>query len=153
DPAADRPGARRARAVVVRLASRSEPGASSGAREETMLKRVLWTDNNPAELVMRLALGAVMFPHGAQKVFGWVGGGGGSVTVPGLPGMGLPPWLTVLVMAFELGGSILLILGLLTRLAALGIGCVMAGAWITVHAKVGFFMNWAGSQKGEGFEY
>jgi len=118
-----------------------------------MLKRLLWTDNDPAGLVMRLALGAVMFQHGAQKVFGWFGGYGASATIQGFTRMGLPPWLTVLVMAFELGGSILLILGLLTRLAALGIGCVMAGAWITVHAKVGFFMNWVGTQKGEGFEY
>jgi putative oxidoreductase len=67
--------------------------------------------------------------------------------------MGLPPAVTVLIMAAELGGAILLILGFLTRLAALGIGCVMAGALFMVHAKVGFFMNWAGTQKGEGFEY
>ena len=118
-----------------------------------MLKRLLWTDNDPAGLILRLALGVVMFPHGAQKVLGWFGGYGASATIQGFTKMGLPPWLTVLVMAFEFGGSILLILGLLTRLAALGVGCVMAGAWITVHAKVGFFMNWAGNQKGEGFEY
>ena len=118
-----------------------------------MLKRLLWTDNSPAATAMRLALGAVFFPHGAQKVLGWFGGYGASATIQGFAKMGLPPWFTVLVMAVELGGSIFLILGLLTRLAALGIGCVMAGAWITVHAKVGFFMNWAGTQKGEGFEY
>ncbi len=118
-----------------------------------MLKRLLWTDNTPSALIMRLALGGVMFPHGAQKVFGWFGGYGASATVQGFARMGLPPWLTILVMTFELGGSILLIFGFLTRLAALGIGCVMAGAWITVHANVGFFMNWAGNQKGEGFEY
>src|SRR5258705_4569885 len=118
-----------------------------------MLKRLLWTDNDPAGLVMRLALGGVMFPHGAQKVFGWFGGYGASATIQGFARMGLPPWLTVLVMAFELGGSILLILGLLTRLAALGIGCVMAGAWITVHAKVRVFMKSAGTQKRERFEY
>ena len=118
-----------------------------------MLKRLLWTDNDPAGLILRLALGVVMFPHGAQKVLGWFGGYGASATIQGFTKMGLPPWLTVLVMAFEFGGSILLILGLLTRLAALGVGCVMAGAWLTVHAKVGFFMNWGGSQRGEGFEY
>ena len=67
--------------------------------------------------------------------------------------MGMPPALTVLILAAELGGSVLLILGFLTRLGALGIGCVMAGAIFLVHSKVGFFMNWAGTQKGEGFEY
>src|SRR5258705_1802932 len=118
-----------------------------------MLKRLLWTDNDPAGLVMRLALGGVMFPHGAQKVFGWFGGYGASATIQGFARMGLPPWLTVLVMAFELGGSILLILGLLTRLAALGIGCVMAGARVTGHAQGGVFMNLAGTPKREGVGY
>jgi len=102
---------------------------------------------------MRLALGLVFFPHGAQKVLGLFGGYGANATIQYFTKMGLPPWVTVLVMAAEFGGSILLILGFLTRIAAFGIGCVMAGALIMVHAKVGFFMNWAGTQKGEGFEY
>ena len=67
--------------------------------------------------------------------------------------MGLPSWLTVLVMAAEFVGSLLLIVGFLTRFAAFSIGAVMAGALLMVHAKVGFFMNWSGAQKGEGFEY
>jgi putative oxidoreductase len=70
-----------------------------------------------------------------------------------MSGMGLPKGLVVLVMAAEFGGSLLLLLGLFTRLGAIGIICVMAGAIATVHIKVGFFMNWAGTQKGEGFEY
>ena len=118
-----------------------------------MFRRFLRTDDDVSALVMRLTLGVVFFPHGAQKVLGWFGGPGASNTIQFFSKQGLPPALTVLVMAAELGGSILLILGFLTRLAALGIGCVMAGALFLVHAKVGFFMNWAGSQKGEGFEY
>jgi len=118
-----------------------------------MLRKFLSTDNDPAALVMRLALGLVFFAHGGQKVLGWWGGYGASATIQGFAKMGLPPVVTVLIMAAELGGAILLILGFLTRLAALGIGCVMAGALFLVHAKVGFFMNWAGTQKGEGFEY
>ena len=118
-----------------------------------MLRKFLSTDNDPAALVMRLALGLVFFAHGGQKVLGWWGGYGASATIQGFAKMGLPPVVTVLIMAAELGGGILLILGFLTRLAALGIGCVMAGALFLVHAKVGFFMNWAGTQKGEGFEY
>ncbi len=118
-----------------------------------MLRKFLSTENDPAALVMRLTLALVFFPHGAQKVLGWWGGYGASATIQGFAKMGLPPVLTVLIMAAELGGSLLLIFGLLTRLAALGIGCVMAGALILVHGKVGFFMNWAGTQKGEGFEY
>jgi len=118
-----------------------------------MLRKFLSTDNDPAALVMRLSLGLVFLAHGAQKVLGWWGGYGASATIQGFAKMGLPPVVTVLVMAAELGGGLLLILGFLTRLAALGIGCVMAGALFMVHAKVGFFMNWAGTQKGEGFEY
>src|SRR5438105_4835201 len=118
-----------------------------------MFRRFLRTDDDVSALVMRLTLGVVFFPHGAQKVLGWFGGPGASNTIQFFSKQGLPPALTVLVMAAELGGSILLILGFLTRLAALGIGCVMAGALFLVHAKVGFFMNWAGTQKGEGFEY
>src|SRR5437879_11158882 len=118
-----------------------------------MLRRFLRTDDDVSALVMRLTLALVFFPHGAQKVLGWWGGPGASATIQGMGKMGMPPALTVLIMAAELGGSLLLILGLLTRLAAFGIGCVMAGAIFLVHFKVGFFMNWAGTQKGEGFEY
>jgi putative oxidoreductase len=66
---------------------------------------------------------------------------------------GLPAFVVVVVMVAEFAGSIGLIVGFLTRLAALGVGCVMLGAILTVHAKNGFFMNWMGNQKGEGFEY
>jgi putative oxidoreductase len=115
--------------------------------------RFLRTDNDVAALFMRLALGLVFFPHGAQKVLGWFGGYGAGATIQFFAKMGMPPVLTILVMAAELGGSVLLIVGFLTRLAAFGVGCVMLGAIVLVHGKVGFFMNWAGSQKGEGFEY
>jgi len=118
-----------------------------------MLRKFLSTENDPAALVMRLTLALVFFPHGAQHVLGWWGGYGASATIQGFAKMGLPPVITVLVMAAEFGGALLLILGFLTRLAAFGIGCVMAGALVLVHAKVGFFMNWFGTQKGEGFEY
>ena len=115
--------------------------------------RFLRTDNDVAALLMRLALGVVFVAHGAQKVLGWWGGYGANATIQYFAKMGLPPLLTILIMAAELGGGLLLIVGFLTRLAALGIGCVMLGAIVLVHSKVGFFMNWAGSQKGEGFEY
>jgi putative oxidoreductase len=118
-----------------------------------MFRRFLQTDDDVSALVMRLALGVVFFPHGAQKVLGWFGGPGASATIQGFAKMGMPPALTVLILAAELGGSLLLILGFLTRLGALGIGCVMAGAIFLVHSKVGFFMNWSGTQRGEGFEY
>jgi putative oxidoreductase len=103
---------------------------------------------------MRIILGLVMFPHGAQKFLGWFGGHGAAATIQGFAkGMGIPAALTVLVIAAEFAGSLMLIFGFLTRLAALAVACVMVGAVLLVHSNVGFFMNWSGSQKGEGFEY
>jgi len=118
-----------------------------------MFYRLIRTDNDPAALVMRLALGLVMFPHGAQKVLGWWGGYGAAATIQGFSKNGIPVVLAVLVLAAELAGSLGLIVGFLTRVAAFGVGCVMLGAIALVHLKVGFFMNWASSQRGEGFEY
>ena len=111
------------------------------------------TRDDYAALAMRLFLGIVFLAHGSQKVLGWFGGHGARATIQGFSKMGLPPVVTVLIMAAEFGGSILLILGFLTRLAAIGIGALMVAAILMVHGKVGFFMNWAGNQKGEGFEY
>ena len=118
-----------------------------------MFYRLIRTDNDPAALIMRLALGLVIFPHGAQKVLGWWGGYGAAATIQGFSKGGLPVVLAVLVLAAEFGGSLGLIVGFLTRVAAFGVGCVMLGAILLVHLRVGFFMDWAGTQKGEGFEY
>jgi putative oxidoreductase len=118
-----------------------------------MASPLLRTDDDPVALIMRLVLGIVFFAHGAQKVLGWFGGHGASATLAGMTQQGLPAFLVILVMLAEFGGSIGLILGFLTRLAALGVGCVMVGAIVTVHSKMGFFMNWMGNQKGEGYEY
>jgi putative oxidoreductase len=96
----------------------------------------------------------VIFPHGAQKLLGWFGGYGFSGTMGYFTDqVGLPWIIAFLVVIIEFFGSLALIVGAATRLAALGIGAVMAGAVLTVHGKVGFFMNWSGNQSGEGFEF
>ncbi len=59
----------------------------------------------------------------------------------------------LLAIAAEFLGPIGLAVGLLTRVAAFGIACVMLVAIVTVHWQHGFFMNWYGNQKSEGFEY
>jgi len=119
-----------------------------------MFTRMLHTDNDYAALVIRLALGIVMFPHGAQKVLGWFGGYGFMGTMGFFTDtVGLPWIVALLVILAEFLGSIGLIVGALTRLAAFGIGSVMVGAILLVHLPNGFFMNWAGNQAGEGFEY
>jgi putative oxidoreductase len=119
-----------------------------------MLRLLFRTDNHPAPLFLRLALGVVMFPHGAQKLFGWFGGAGFQATMTQFTeSMGIPWALAVLVVLTESIGSVLLIVGALTRIAALGIGTVMVVAALKVHAQYGFFMNWRGQKAGEGFEF
>ena len=107
-----------------------------------------------APVVIRLALGIVIFPHGAQKLLGWFGGPGLGPTLAFFSEtMGLPPALGVLIIGAEFFGGLALILGAFSRVAAVGIGAIMLGAVFTVHASNGFFMNWIGTQPGEGFEY
>jgi len=118
-----------------------------------MFRKLFATDNDILPLILRLTLGVVMFPHGAQKLLGWFGGYGFSGTLQGMTSMGLPAVIVFLVIIAEFFGSLGLITGFLTRFSAFGIAAVMLGAIFTVHSKVGFFMNWAGNQAGEGFEY
>jgi putative oxidoreductase len=110
--------------------------------------------NDIALLILRLTAAIVLWPHGAQKALGLFGGPGIAGTVAGLSGhFGLPVVLVYLVIAIEFLGPIALVLGVLTRLAALGIAIDMAAAAFLVHLPNGFFMNFAGNQKGEGIEY
>ena len=118
-----------------------------------MLKKMFATTDDVVPLVLRLTLGLVMFPHGAQKLLGWFGGHGFGATMQAMTSQGLPAVLVFLVIMAESFGALGLICGFLTRFSAFGIGLVMLGAIATVHAKVGFFMNWMGQQQGEGFEY
>lgn len=114
----------------------------------------LKTSNSPALLFIRVALGVVMFAHGAQKVLGWYGGPGFEKTIEIFQTqMHFQPWLTILLMAIEFLGSLGLILGVFTRLAALGIGTSISVCAYMNHLQNGFFMNWSGNQPGEGFEF
>jgi len=118
-----------------------------------MFKEFLRTDNSPAQLFTRLALGVVMFPHGAQKVLGWFGGPGITKTLQAFAGMGFPEWSVVALMGVESLGGMLLVFGFLTRLWAIGIGTIITVCMFLSHVQHGFFMNWVGQQQGEGFEY
>ncbi len=118
-----------------------------------MFKKFLKTDNSPAQLFIRLALGVVMFPHGAQKILGWFGGPGFTKTLQAFAGMGFPDWSVVALMGVESLGAVLLVFGFLTRLWAIGIGASLTLCMFLSHVQHGFFMNWFGQQQGEGFEY
>ena len=119
-----------------------------------MLKSLFKTSDEIAPLLLRLTLGIVFFPHGAQKVLGWFGGHGFTGTMGFFTGqMHIPAVFAFLAIAAEFAGSLALLAGLFTRVAASGIAGVMVVAVATVHFAHGFFMNWNGNQKGEGFEY
>ena len=111
------------------------------------------TSDSPALTVLRLALGVVMFPHGAQKLLGWWGGYGLDATLGWFGSAGIPAVLGILAIAAEFAGGIALVAGVGTRIAAFGIAVTMAVAALLVHLPYGFFMNWSGAQKGEGIEY
>jgi putative oxidoreductase len=118
-----------------------------------MFKKLIQTDDDVGMFLVRLFLGIVMFPHGAQKLLGWFGGHGFSGTMQAMTGMGLPAAVVVLVIIGEFFGALGLIFGFLGRVAAAGILIIMLGAIFTAHLPNGFFMNWYGDQAGEGFEY
>jgi len=120
-----------------------------------MLPRALAPRPGSAPLVARLALGLVMFPHGAQHALGLFGGYGFRGTLGWMTGtLGFPTALAALAIVVELVAPFALLAGLGARLAALGIIGLMVGA-ITTHASNGFFMNWFGALPAgqEGFEY
>lgn len=121
-----------------------------------MLRRLLKTSDSTVDMLLRLTLAAVFFPHGAQNVLGWFGGFG----LAGAWGfftqkMGIPAFFAALAIAAEFLGPIGLFFGFLARVAAFGIFCDMATAVWMVHSKVGFFMNWFGTMPAgnEGFEF
>ncbi len=119
-----------------------------------MLRRIANTTSDPVLTILRLALGVVFFAHGAQKMLGWFGGYGFTGTMGFFTHqMGIPAPLAFLAIAAEFFGGLGLLVGLLGRIAAFGILCNMVVAVLMVHRHYGFFMNWAGNQKGEGFEY
>jgi len=127
--------------------------AAPGARGARLLERVLATPPDIGPTIARLALGVVMFPHGAQKMLGWFGGYGFAGTMGYFTHSGIPAVFAFLAIMAEFLGSIGLIVGALSRIAAFGIAVNMVVAIAMVHAPQGFFMNWFGNQKGEGFEY
>ena len=118
------------------------------------MKKIFQTNESNAATILRIVLGIILFPHGAQKLFGWFGGYGFNGTMGFLTGTAGLPWIIAfLVIAIEFFGAIALILGFGTRIVATGIIALFAGIVFTSHLQNGFFMNWAGNQPGEGYEY
>ena len=118
------------------------------------MKTFFDTDESWSGLILRVTLGLVMFPHGAQKLLGWFGGFGFDGTLGFFTQkMGLPWIIAFLVIIGESFGSLALLAGFLPECAGPSLAVIMLGAGSMVHLPYGFFMNWFGQQQGEGFEY
>lgn len=119
-----------------------------------MLERLVRTERRWDLAVARLALGIVFLPHGLQKLFGWFGGFGFAGTMGFFTdSLGIPYVLGLLVVIAESVGAFCLLLGALGRFFSLMLAVDMVVAVLLVHLSNGFFMNWYGTQAGEGFEF
>ena len=84
------------------------------------------TQNTWPGFILRIALGGIMLPHGAQKLFGWFGGYGFSATMEFFTKSMKLPWsISILVILIELFGSVGLIIGLASKVWALGLLATM----------------------------
>jgi putative oxidoreductase len=118
------------------------------------MSKLLATTPDFTLTVARIVLAIIFFGHGAQKAFGWFGGPGFDTAIGIFQDtMSIPPPLTVFVMFTELAGSLGLLLGLLSRVAALGVMGLMIVAPFANGLFPQFFMNWTGRFMHEGYEY
>jgi putative oxidoreductase len=118
------------------------------------MKKLLATIDSYGPTILRIALGGVLIVHGLQKTVGLFGGNGFAGTMKFFTGsLHIPYVFALAAIITESLGSACIILGLLTRFWSLGVAIMISVAAYKVHLPNGFFMNWSGKQKGEGFEY
>jgi putative oxidoreductase len=106
------------------------------------------------QLIVRLAIGIVMWPHGAQLLLGWFGGFGFTSSMSYFMELVHLPWLLGFgVIMIQFFGSLFILLGLFTKINAFLMSVMVFNMIFFGHLEHGFFMNWMGSQAGEGFEF
>ena len=115
----------------------------------TMLKKSFATDASWALLLVRFPLGLDMFVHGAMKITNIPG------TMRYFDGLNVPHFFAWLAIIAEFCGGLGLMLGLLSRIAAFGVGITMLVAIWLRHLPYGYLMNWHGALPfgTEGYEY
>jgi putative oxidoreductase len=120
-----------------------------------MFSKLFTTRAEWSPTIARLSLGLLLFPHGGQHFAGWFGGYGFHGTLGWMTGtLGFPASAAAVAIVIEFVAPFLLIAGLGSRVAALGLIGLMIGA-ITTHWPNGFFMNWFSAMPAgtEGYEY
>lgn len=119
-----------------------------------MKNKIFNTNNDWTGLVTRLTIGLILFPHGAQKMLGMFGGYGFSGTMGFFTDTMHLPWIIgFLVIIIEFVGALSLITGFASRIWSALTIILFISIIFTSHLDNGFFMNWFGNQKGEGYEY
>ncbi|WP_166419262.1 DoxX family protein [Pseudoalteromonas sp. Z1A8] len=115
----------------------------------TLLQKILSSKAGVAALILRVPVGLILAAHGAQKLFAWFGGYGLEGTGQWMASIGLEPgyWLAMMAGSAEFFGGIALVIGLLTRPAAVVAGFTMLIAIFSVHISNGLFMA------NNGYEY
>lgn len=120
---------------------------------KTLIQKITISEQSFAQLILRLTFATVIWPHGAQLLLGLFGGPGYTNSMAMFGAFGLPSLIAFLVIAIQFFGSIFILLGLFTRITAVSAIILFLGMIFKAHIQVGFFMNWAGTLKGEGYEY
>jgi putative oxidoreductase len=106
------------------------------------------------QLAARIAIAVVLWPHGAQLLLGMFGGDGFGNTMNYFTTQAGLPWIVgAFVIMIQFFGSLMVLAGFMTRFVALALAFVVVGMIFSGHVEHGFFMNWFGTQKGEGYEY
>lgn len=108
----------------------------------SVMNRILLSKAGAAALILRVPVGLILAAHGAQKLFGWFGGNGLAGTAGWLSSMGMEPGFLMAILAggAEFFGGLALVLGLLTRPAALVAVFTMLVAIFSVHINNGLFV-------------
>ena len=119
-----------------------------------MKNKIFKTNNDWTGVITRLTIGLILFPHGAQKMLGMFGGYGFTGTMGFFTHTMNLPWIIgFLVIIIEFIGALSLIAGFASRIWSALTIILFLGIIFTSHLHNGFFMNWFGNQKGEGYEY
>src|SRR5260370_10568780 len=119
-----------------------------------MLLTLFSTDHDWIQTIARVTLGVIFFAHGSQKLLGWFEGPGLKETMRTMHEfLGLPALLAFAAIVAEFFGGAALMVGLLSRVAAVAIAVIMVSAILMVHGRHGLFLNWFGDRKGHGYEY
>ena len=110
---------------------------------KALLKKATQSNAGFAALALRIPIGIIFIAHGAQKLFGSFGGYGLEGTGQWMESIGLAPGFLMALLAgsAEFFGGLFLLLGLLTRPAAIALAGTMIVAIFSVHAENGLFMS------------